>query len=79
MGGLRLNVIDMAANDADGCILFDTINYTLSDCGVHRYTTREIAGNDDKITYDDTVRIVNVTVTDNGDGTLGCVAECDWQ
>ncbi len=53
-------------------ITFTPINYTLDDVGTHTYTIVEdkagqkIAG----VTYDNTTYIVEVTVEDNGDGTL---------
>ena len=53
-------------------ITFTPINYTLDDVGTHTYTIVEdkagqkIAG----VTYDNTTYTVEVTVEDNGDGTL---------
>ncbi len=57
-----------ATNDADGNILFDTIEYT--EIGTYKYTLYEVAGNIDGITYDDTVYTITVTVTDDGNGKL---------
>lgn len=53
-------------------ITFTPINYTLDDVGTHTYTIvedkagKKIAG----VTYDNTIYTVEVTVEDNGDGTL---------
>ena len=58
-------------NGKDGAVDFDEILYTLDDVGTHRYEIREkqlVNGNyiTDPVRY-----IVETTVSDNGDGTLG--------
>lgn len=64
-----------ASGGTDGqsvAITFDEIEYDLSDVGTHTYTIVEdkagqnVAG----VTYDNTIYTVEVTVEDNGDGTL---------
>ena len=65
-------------NNADGTINYPTIDYTLDDVGkTHKYTIYEInAGKTiDGVQYDGTHYTVNVTVTDNGDGTLNVVKD----
>ena len=62
-----------ATNDAEGNILFDTIEYT--EVGTYKYTLYEVAGDIDGITYDDTVYTITVTVTDDGNGYLNAEVE----
>lgn len=57
-----------AVNDADGSFEFG--NLTFDQTGTYYYTISEKPGDDDTITYDDTVYSVTVTVTDNGTGQL---------
>ncbi len=57
-------------NSADGKINYPTIAFTLDDLGDHTYTVKETSKDADGITVDKTVYTVNVSVTDNGDGTL---------
>jgi pilin isopeptide linkage protein len=62
------------SNTADGTIVFDSITYTLEDVGVHTYTIKEVKNPLDIFTvYDDSECTVQVTVSDNGDGTLKAV------
>lgn len=63
-------VIQTAENDEDGVIGFENIEYTLDDVGTHAYTVKETTGDEENMTYDDTEYIVEVEVSDNGDGTL---------
>ena len=58
------------ANDAQGNIVFDEIEYT--EAGDHTYTISEVNGGQTigGVSYDDTEFTVTVNVTDNGDGTL---------
>ena len=60
----------MKHNGTDGIVDFDKIDYTLEDVGIHTYEIREKQiVNGDYIT--DPVRyIVEIEVSDNGDGTL---------
>lgn len=64
------SVISTARNDGNGSIEFAPIEYTLEDIGKHAYTVREIPGSEPGISYDTKIAEVNVTVSDNGNGTL---------
>ncbi|MCD7762319.1 MAG: hypothetical protein LUI14_03795, partial [Lachnospiraceae bacterium] len=70
------SVIETAANDANGVISFAAIYYDQEDIGkTFTYTVNEkIPGTADTYVYDSTVYTVKVTVSDNGDGTLGTAA-----
>ncbi|MBR2719076.1 MAG: Cna B-type domain-containing protein, partial [Clostridia bacterium] len=63
-----------ASNDADGNIVFPTIEYTLDDVGTHTYTVKETSPSGLGITADPTEYTVTVEVADNGDGTLAVEA-----
>jgi pilin isopeptide linkage protein/LPXTG-motif cell wall-anchored protein len=65
------NVLQTKENDALGKIYFDPINYTAA--GTYKYIIREVAGNDNTITYDTTEYQVTVTVTDQN-GQLAVTA-----
>lgn len=75
------DVLQTVANDADGSVAFEPISYDAA--GTYRYTIAEVvpgqggAGYDDSIAYDSHVEDVEVTVADNGDGTLSVVAAYD--
>ena len=58
-----------------GEITFTKLTYTLDDLGKHTYTIRETTAGEGNLTTDETVYTVNVTVADNGDGTLKIVKE----
>ncbi|MBR0456137.1 MAG: VWA domain-containing protein [Firmicutes bacterium] len=67
------------ANDADGKVTFDAIQFVKEtgkdQTGDHTVTISEVVPADDAdklggVTYDTTVATIPVTVTDNGDGTL---------
>lgn len=62
------NVIQTKANDANGQITFDALEFDAA--GTYEYTVREVAGTDDAISYDDTVYTVKITVTDDLKGNL---------
>ena len=62
------NLIEAVKNTADGKIIFTTIG--INQAGEYIYTVKEIKGNVEHVTYDETVYTVKVTATDNGDGTL---------
>ena len=74
-------LIQSAMNNADGTYSFTAIDYTLDDLDrdadglpketTKTYTIREYPGNDSTITYDDTIYTVQVTLKDNGDGSIG--------
>ena len=70
--------IETVKNGKDGKIAFTTLEYIhnakQSDLGEHTYTVKEVLGDLDGVTYDETTYEIKVTVTDNGDGTLKVVA-----
>ncbi len=55
-------------NGYRGIVDFGTITYQKA--GTYQYTIRETQGSLAGVTYDDTVYIITVTVTDNGQGAL---------
>lgn len=60
-----------AKNDDKGVIHFDEINYTEADAGnTYYYMAREVPGDDDTVVYSESAFAYQVTVADNGDGTL---------
>ena len=64
-------VLQTITNDAEGKVTFNTINYTQADADkTFEYTISEVNDGKAGYTYDDAVKKVTVTVTDNGDGTL---------
>ena len=67
-------VITTGTNRADGTIAFLPITYT--EAGKHNYTVVEVIGEAGGVLYSDNQFSVEVTVTDNGDGTL--TAETDY-
>ena len=75
------DVLQTVANDADGSVAFEPISYDA--VGTYRYAIAEVVpgqggvGYDDSIAYDSHVEDVEVTVADNGDGTLSVVAAYD--
>ena len=62
------NVVDTAVNDAQGVVKFRELK--LEAPGEYRYTVEEAKGEDGTVIYDETVREVTVTVTDDGNGYL---------
>ena len=74
-------VVEEVKNTADGSFQFSALNYVQNaeqkdaDTGTFTYTIVEVNDGKDGFTYDSHVCDVTVTVTDNGDGTLACVAE----
>ena len=70
--------METVKNAKDGKIAFTTLEYIhnakQSDLGEHTYTVKEVQGDLDGVTYDETTYEIKVTVTDNGDGTLKVVA-----
>ncbi len=66
------NELQTKQNAADGTITFDAINYTQNDLAFSpiTYKIQEVAGTDSDIVYDTHVEEVQVTLTDNGDGTI---------
>ncbi len=59
------NVIGTANNAADGSVQFSSIRFT--EAGTYEYTIRELQGNDDEVTYDNTEYKVAVEVISEGD------------
>lgn len=58
-------------NDANGNFDFGEMKYTLEDAGkTYTYTVAETRGTDSTVKYAENVYTVEVTVTDNGNGTL---------
>lgn len=64
------NVLQTKTNDAKGNVTFDKISYGLADVGTHAYTISEVEGSEPDMTYDSSVKDVQVNVADNGDGTM---------
>lgn len=64
--------IETVANDKDGNITFQPINYT--EAGDYDYTIKEVKGADPTVVYDGQEVKVKVSVTDNKNGTLGATA-----
>jgi len=67
--GVTPNKVIEVKNASDGKILFGNIEYEA--VGTHTYEIREVAGNDPKIVYDNTVYSVTVTVTEETDPVSG--------
>ncbi len=71
--GLEEEVLRSNITGTDGKAVFN-INYAANlatmEGAVYTYYLAEIAGDNPNITYSDTVYTVNVTVKDNGDGTV---------
>ena len=65
-------VLQSKTNDAAGKVVFDKIEYKLSDVAKvpFTYTVREAAGSRSDVKYDATVYTVTVDLKDKGDGTL---------
>lgn len=61
-------VIGTVKNNADGVVLFETIEYT--EAGTYKYKIREVKGIEPYMTYDETVHEVEVTVEDGKNGFL---------
>lgn len=64
--------VSLGTNTAAGELIFNEITYTAP--GEHTYTVRETSHSGNGWTTDDTVHTVNVSVKDNGDGTLTATA-----
>jgi pilin isopeptide linkage protein len=60
-------------NDGDGNIEFSAIKYDLSDLGEHKYTVKEVKGDEMFVEYSTTEYEVTVKVTDAGSGKLNAV------
>ena len=78
-------LMESVPNAADGSYSFTTIEYTgddleTNDDGTYKPTEKtykvvERAGNDSSVKYDDTEYEITVTLTDNGEGKIDCVAD----
>ncbi|WP_315940769.1 Spy0128 family protein, partial [Streptococcus sp. HMSC061D01] len=53
-------VVETVTNATDGTVTFSPISYNESQVGTHKYTISEVAGSEAGITYDKTVREVEV-------------------
>ena len=60
--------VETVTNDASGKVKFKAIKYT--EVGQHTYKLREVKGDADGITYDDTKYTIVTTISDNGKGQL---------
>lgn len=60
--------VETVTNGADGKVTFSAIKYT--EIGQHTYMLREVKGDADGITYDDTTYTIVTTIADNGKGQL---------
>lgn len=60
--------VETVINGADGKVTFSAIKYT--EIGQHTYMLREVKGDADGITYDDTIYTIVTTIADNGKGQL---------
>ncbi len=60
-------VVDTAVNDENGVIAFEI---PLTAVGDFKFYISEVDGDDDTITYDDSIFVIDVEVTDNGNGKL---------
>ncbi len=68
-------LIETVKNDADGNFAFTTLKFDETDVPVNgskqvSYTVKEIAGDNVRYTYDDTIHTVIVTVKDNDQGGI---------
>ena len=63
-------IVSNGTSDATGKVTFEEIKYTEKEIGTHVYTIKEVAGDDDSITYSNESYELTVVVSDNGDGTL---------
>ena len=66
-------VVSTGMNAADGSVTFSPIGYEKA--GEYVYTVSEVKGNLSGMSYDDTVFYLQVTVVDQGDGTMKAEAE----
>ncbi len=69
------NVVETVQNSADGSISFSAL--TFAEAGEYTYTISEVIGDEDGVTYDETVYTVNIVVTDDGEGRLVASVDTD--
>ena len=68
------------AAQGGGAVVFSALNYNQADAGkTFHYTIQEVEKNDTTIVYSDRVCDVDVTVTDNGNGTLSTSIKYDGE
>lgn len=67
------DVMNRATNDAKGNVAFREL--TLKQAGTYTFTMREVAGDVEGMTYDNSEYTVKVTVADNGEGQLEATVE----
>ena len=67
------DVMDRATNDAKGNVAFREL--TLKQAGTYTFTMREVAGDVEGVTYDNSEYTVKVTVADKGEGQLVATVE----
>ena len=70
-------VLSQATNDENGAIAFEALSY--QEAGTYTYTITEVKGQDETITYDETVYTVTVNVADSGDGYLTAAVDMGGQ
>ena len=69
-GGIR-EVVATATNDAEGRVQFTDVPLSAGDAGTTRsYVVREVAGDEEGVTYDDEEKTVTVVVSDDGAGNV---------
>jgi len=64
------NILQTVYNDADGNILFNDIFFNQDQLGEYHYKMYELSDNNKAYTYDKSVYLLTVMVTDSGDGAL---------
>ena len=67
------DVMDRATNDAEGNVAFREL--TLKQAGTYTFTMREVAGDVEGMTYDNSEYTVKVSVKDDGNGQLVATVE----
>lgn len=67
------DVMDRATNDAEGNVAFREL--TLKQAGTYTFTMREVAGDVEGMTYDNSEYTVKVSVKDDGNGQLEATVE----
>ena len=63
-------LLSKAFNDENGRVRFDAVEINETTPRTTTYTIREIAGTNDGIEYDEHEEVVNVNITDDGEGNL---------
>lgn len=63
-------IVQKAYNNGEGNIVFNQVFFNQDQLGEHRYSIYEYSENKEGFTYDNTIYLITVIVTDNEDGTL---------